>query len=172
MGARVTIWVTPGVTCGRSSQPDRTASDDPKAMLAAPAVARLNRDLEEEWRAKARGEKPRARRRYDDAVLDARGLGFAYVAHGGADAAPIDELLKRFEKLIERRSLDVPEEVTAVSGEVTSSRIPRLRSEIVSAGVMPDGTISSAASLTRRTDAKLKGASGVVCSCTAVRRHL
>jgi hypothetical protein len=49
------------------------------AVLAAPAVAQLNRDLEEEWRAKVNGEKPQARNRYDDAVLDARGLGFGYL---------------------------------------------------------------------------------------------
>jgi integrase len=91
-------------------------ADDPRAMLAARAVSQLNRDLEEEWRAKASGEKPKARQRYDNAVLDARGLGFPYMTTPELALRPIEELVRRVEKLIERRSGDVPEEVTALLG--------------------------------------------------------
>jgi hypothetical protein len=52
----------------------------PKAITTAPVAAQLNRDLEAEWIAKANGVKvPKARRRYDDALLNAGGLGFAYM---------------------------------------------------------------------------------------------
>src|SRR5262249_31667266 len=52
-------------------------ADDPRAIRGAQIAAQLNRDLEEEWRAKAAGLTPNARQRYDAAVLDARGLGFS-----------------------------------------------------------------------------------------------
>lgn len=91
-------------------------ADDPKAIRAAPVAAQINRDLEAEWTAKANGETPQARRRYDDAVRDARGLGFQYLTTPELMTAPIEELVKRLEKLIERRSDEIEPEVTAVLG--------------------------------------------------------
>jgi hypothetical protein len=91
-------------------------ADDPSAIRAGPIAAQLNRDLEDDWRKRANGEQPGARKRYDDAVQDARGLGFGYLTTPELSVAAIDEIVRRFEKIIERRSGAVPEEVTAVLG--------------------------------------------------------
>ncbi len=91
-------------------------ADDPKAITAAPIAAQIVRDLEAEWLALANGEKPSARRRYDDAVMDAKGLGFAYMPTPELALAPLTEILKRIEKLIARRTGDVPVEVSALLG--------------------------------------------------------
>jgi hypothetical protein len=91
-------------------------ADDPHAVRAATIAAQLNRDLEASWRALANGEKPDAKKRYDDALLDARGLGFGYFTTPELMARPIEELVKRIEVLIARRSGDVHAEVSAVLG--------------------------------------------------------
>lgn len=78
-------------------------ADDPSAVRAAPIVSQLYRDLEEEWRAKANGLTPQARRRYDDAVQDAGAMGFTYLPTSELVTKSIDEIVRRFEKLIERR---------------------------------------------------------------------
>jgi hypothetical protein len=79
-------------------------------------VQQLNRDLEAEWVALAAGEKPRERQRYDDALHISRGLGFGYSPTPELMTRPIEELVRRVEVLIARRSVDVPEEVSAVLG--------------------------------------------------------
>jgi hypothetical protein len=63
-------------------------ADDPKAVRAAPAVAQLNRDLEEEWHAKANGQKPNARKRYDNAVLDCTNVRPSPPPRGHAHPTP------------------------------------------------------------------------------------
>lgn len=91
-------------------------ADDPKAITATPIAQQLNRTLEAEWLALTNGEKPRARRRYDDAVLDAKALGFTYLTTPELALRPLEEILRRIERLIARRTGDVPEEVTALLG--------------------------------------------------------
>lgn len=91
-------------------------ADDPKAITATPIAQQLHRTLEAEWLALANGEKPGARRRYDDAVLDAKGLGFTYLTTPELALRPLEEILRRIERLMARRTGDVPEEVTALLG--------------------------------------------------------
>ncbi len=78
-------------------------ADDPLAVRVAPIATQLYRDLEEEWRAKAAGQTPKARQRYDDAVLNARGMGIAYMPTLELVARPLEEIARRVEKLIEHR---------------------------------------------------------------------
>lgn len=91
-------------------------ADDPNAIKAAPIAAQLSRDLEEGWIALANGEKPKARKRYDDAVKDALGIGFNYATTDELMTRPVEELVKRFKAIVLRRSGNMPEEVTAVLG--------------------------------------------------------
>jgi integrase len=91
-------------------------ADDPKAITATPLSQQLNRTLEAEWLALTNGEKPRARQRYDDAVLDAKALGFTYLTTPELALRPLEEILRRIEKLIARRTGDMTEEVTALLG--------------------------------------------------------
>jgi hypothetical protein len=94
-------------------------------------VQQLNRDLEAEWVALAAGEKPRERQRYDDALHISRGLGFGYSPTPELMTRPIEELVRRVEVLIARRSVDVPEEVSAVLGgeDRPSLRVSELKTE-------------------------------------------
>ena len=105
--------------------------DDPNAIRAAPIVNQLNRDLEADWVALVAGEKPRERQRYDDAFHISRGLGFGYAPTPELLTRPIEELVRRVEVLIARRSVDVPEEVSAVLGgeDRPSLRISELKDE-------------------------------------------
>jgi integrase len=91
-------------------------ADDPLAIRAAPIATQLYRDLEEEWRAKASGQTPNARQRYDDAVLNARGLGLTYLPTPELLTKSVEEVVRRVEKLIERRYGDAPAAVSAALG--------------------------------------------------------
>jgi hypothetical protein len=102
-------------------------ADDPLALRAAPIATQLYRDLEEEWRAKANGQMPDARRRYDDAVLNARGLGITYLPTPELVAKSVEEVVRRVEKLLERHYGDVPQAVSAalVVGEGAVDQLRR-----------------------------------------------
>jgi hypothetical protein len=106
-------------------------ADDPKAIRAVPIVQQINCDLEAEWLALAAGEKPRERQRYDEALLISRGLGFGYSPTAELMTRPMEELVRRFEVLIGRRSVDVPEEVSAVLGgeDRPALRVSELKDE-------------------------------------------
>ena len=106
-------------------------ADDPSAIRAAPIVQQLNRDLEADWLALAAGEKPRERQRYDDALLISRGLGFGYSTTPELMTRPMEELVRRVEVLIGRRSVDAPEEVSAVLGgeDRPALRVSELKDE-------------------------------------------
>jgi hypothetical protein len=79
----------------------------------------------------AAGEKPRERQRYDDALHISRGLGFGYSPTPELMTRPIEELVRRVAVLIARRSVDVPEEVSAVLGgeDRPSLRVSELKTE-------------------------------------------
>jgi hypothetical protein len=106
-------------------------ADDPNAIRAAPIVQQINRDLEADWLALAAGEKPRERQRYDEALLISRGLGFGYSPTAELMTRPMEELVRRVEVLIGRRSVDAPEEVSAVLGgeDRPALRVSELKDE-------------------------------------------
>jgi hypothetical protein len=109
-------------------------ADGPKAIRAAPIVKQLNRDLEAEWVALVAGEKPRERQRYDDAVSIPSGLGFKDLTTPELLARPPEEIVCRSEVLVARRSVDSPEEASAVFGgeDRPVIRVSDLRAEFVS----------------------------------------
>jgi hypothetical protein len=92
-------------------------------------VQQLNRDLEAEWVALAAGEKPRERQRYDDAVSISNGLRYSPTPE--QLTRPIEELVRRVEVLIARRSVDAPEKVSAAPGgeDRPALRVSELKTE-------------------------------------------
>ena len=91
--------------------------DDPRGVRAAEVVAKLHAELKQYWKDKRRGRDRDAEARYQQACNRARSLGLDYVpAAKAAPNLPIEEILRRFETLARRGTMDSAAEVTAVLG--------------------------------------------------------
>jgi integrase len=92
-------------------------ADDPHAKRATTIAGRLNSDLEAYWGGLVAGSATEARRRYEQARSRARAMGFEYVAARDLAERDLDEIVARFERLIDRKLLvDQPQTVSAVLG--------------------------------------------------------
>ena len=92
-------------------------ADDPRGVRARDIVERLDSDLARYWKDLRSGKDADAVARYQHACVQARSLGFAYApANDAAVQLPVDDVLKRFETLVQRGSAAKPIEVSAVLG--------------------------------------------------------
>ena len=91
--------------------------DDPRGVRAADVVTKLHTELLQYWKDKRRGRDRDAEARYEQARNRARSLGLNYVPAGEAALSlPIEDVLRRFETLALRGTMDSAPEVTAVLG--------------------------------------------------------
>jgi hypothetical protein len=96
-------------------------ADDPRGVRAAEVVTKLDAELVQYWKDKRCGRDRDAEARYEQACNRARSLGLTYVsAAEAAPSLPIEDILRRFETLARRGTMDSAPEVTAVLGGATA----------------------------------------------------
>src|SRR5262245_31856413 len=93
----------------------------PRGVRAASVVAKLDAELQRYWKDKRRGRDRNGQARYEQACNRARSLGLNYVpAADAAENLTLDDILRRFEILTQRGTVNSTSEVSAVLGGATA----------------------------------------------------
>lgn len=90
--------------------------DDPRGVRARTVVRQLDLELHAYWRGLKDGQAVEAKRRYEAAQRLARALKIDYQTAGELADGPIEEILRRVQMIVDRKSIDDEEEVAAVLG--------------------------------------------------------
>ncbi|AZO66485.1 MAG: integrase [Mesorhizobium sp.] len=91
-------------------------ADDPRGVRARDAVQSLGAGLEAYWRRLREGQSAEAGLRFEAARKRARSFGLAYRTNEELAAGPLDELMARIKLLLDKKSIEDAEDVSAVMG--------------------------------------------------------
>jgi integrase len=91
-------------------------ADDPRALVAGPAVQKLDDGLERYWHEKRVGWDTDAVARYRKSLEVARRVGVPYTPASALAKSPVEQIVHRFEVLKSNGAVDKPIEVSAVLG--------------------------------------------------------